>query len=180
MLRRTVFGLIVFGGCGEKRDPFPMSTLSADTEEEEEGYDDAAPTDCDDTWRVQGEGVVIQPEACIAWSPPSFEGMDWYAAASVEDGERGGCGSDCPEGDGYCATLSLDGRTNWRLPSLDELKNAALSQPEIPDVDGKLWSHKSGQGSTENAWVVDLGQPGLWLEIPKSDDAIGVRCVSSN
>ena len=86
----------------------------------------------------------------------------------------------CPDGAGYCATLNLGGLNSWRLPSLEELQQAALSQPDIPDVGGKLWSRKSGDGSTENAWVVDLSQPGLWLELPKSDDDIGVRCVTDD
>ena len=181
MSRCSVFSLFLLFGCGQSRDPFPAGTIGDETEEtDEENNSGPNPDDCMDSWTIQAEGVAIQPEACIAWSPPSEDGMNWYEAASVDDGELGGCGDDCPDGAGYCATLALNGKNDWRLPSLEELKDAAMSQPDIPDMDGKLWSRKSGQGSTSNAWVVDLGQPGLWLELPKDDDGIYVRCVSDS
>jgi len=180
MSQYVTIGFFLFIGCGEKRDPFPYASESDEASESSDGGDETPPADCVDTWNLVADEVVIQPEVCIAWSPPSAEGMTWYEAASIEDGEAGSCGNDCPDGAGYCATLNLDGRTDWRLPSFNELKDAALSRPDIPDVDGKLWSRKSGQGSTSNAWVVDLGQPGIWLELDKEDSGIGVRCVSDS
>ena len=171
-------------GCGKKREaPYAYSSGdgSEDGEEgtESNGQDDgSAPVDCGDEWSVVEDGIALQPENCLSWSPLSLESMDWYSAASVEDGELGGCESDCPEGDGHCTTLELGGRSSWRLPSFNELKEAARSGPNIPDMDAKLWSRDTGQGAPGNAWVVDLSQAGFYVELDKEDDGIWVRCVS--
>jgi len=172
-------------GCGEPRD-LPFGT-TADNEADEDseadgdgGADDGPDIDCVDVWGIEDNGIVIQPETCLAWSPLSTDKMDWFAAASAEEGELGGCGDDCPDGAGYCASLELGDRTSWRLPSFDELKDAALSDPNIPDVDAKLWSRDTGQGTSGNAWVVDLSRAGFWIELSKDDSGIWVRCVSDS
>ncbi len=177
-MKPLVFSLLFLVGCGQKRDPFPYAAQSDESSDAEEDEDGPARPDCVDTWAILEDGTTIQPETCLAWSPPSETRMTWYEAASIEDGEAGSCGTDCPNGDGHCATLTFDDKTNWRLPSFEELKAAAKSEPEIPDLDGKLWSRDSGQGSTANAWVVDLGRPGFWVELDKEDAGVGVRCVS--
>jgi len=174
-------------GCGEKRDP-PFGGWSPDGSEEDadaddngdagEGTDDGPVIACEDDWTVGADGISVQPESCLAWSPLSLDPMSWYEAASEAEGELGGCGSDCPEGDGYCATIGFAERNNWRLPSFDELKDAAKTDPNIPDVDAKLWSRETGQGAAGNAWVVNLSKAGIWLELDKEDDGIWIRCVS--
>ena len=178
-MKPLAISIFIVFGCGQKRDPFPYTVQSDESSDVEEGEQDGpVRPDCVDTWAILADGTTIQPELCLLWSPPSEDSMSWSEAASIEDGEAGGCGSDCPDGGGHCATLSFDDKSNWRLPSFEELKTAALSNPEIPDLDGKLWSRDSGQGSTANAWVVDLGQPGFWVELDKEDSGISVRCVS--
>ena len=120
-------------GCGQKRDPFPYAVQSGESSEtEEEGEDGPVRPECVDSWAILEDGTTIQPEVCLLWSPPSAGNMSWYEAASIEDGEAGDCGADCPYGAGHCATLSFDDKSDWRLPSFQELKTAALSNPEIP------------------------------------------------
>ena len=87
--------------CGAKGTNLPIGTGSntspqADDTAGPSGDDDGAQDAiCDEDWNHDEEGVAIQPESCLAWSPVSPETMDWYNAASIEDGEAGGCGSDC-------------------------------------------------------------------------------------
>ena len=171
-------------GCGQKPQGLPYGATVEDDGGEDADADgsteDGLDIECVDVWGIEDDGVVIQPETCLAWSPISQEQMDWYVAASAEEGELGGCGDNCPEGSGHCATLELGGRDDWRLPSFEELKEAAKSDPNIPDVEGKLWTRDTGQGASSNAWVVDLSKAGVWVELGKDDDGIWVRCVSDS
>jgi hypothetical protein len=175
--------LITAVGCGQKREGLPFGTTADGSEE---GSDEEAPTeedpaiDCVDVWGIEEDGISIQAETCLAWSPLSLDTMDWYEAASTEEGELGGCGTDCPDGVGYCAALDLGGRMDWRLPSFDELKEGAMSDPNIPDMDAKLWSRDTGSGTAGNAWVVNLNRAGFWVELNKDDAGISVRCVSDS
>ncbi len=187
-MKQTILLLtLMTTACGEKASSLPLGGTASSGDDTgsgaPDGDGDGGPdTVCDETWNHNEEGVSIQPEVCLAWSPLSLETMTWYDAASREEGEEGGCGSDCPtDEEGHCDTLSgLDERTDWRLPSKRELMDAAQTSPEIPDVDGRLWTLDSMSGATGNAWTVDLGRPGSAMSLGKDDDSIRVRCVSDS
>jgi len=175
-------------GCGSKGSNLPMGATPGGNAPSD---DTAGPTGndegdqesiCDEDWNHDEEGVAIQPESCLAWSPLSPESMDWYTAASIEDGEAGGCGSDCPtESESFCTTLNgLGGRNDWRLPSKRELMDAAQASPNIPDLEGRLWSRDTASGATGNAWTVDLSRAGSTMSMSKEDDGVWARCVSDS
>ena len=173
--------------CGGKSTSLPIGQTASsgdDTATEANGDGDGGGTVCDDdAWNLNEAGVGIQPEVCLAWSPVSMETMTWYDAANLEEGEAGGCrGDDCPpDSEGYCDTITgLGDRTDWRLPTKRELMDAAQSEPQLPDLDGRLWTRDSADGATGNAWTVDFGRPGSAMSLGKDDDGIAVRCVSDS
>ena len=183
-MRHLFLAVTTAFGCGSASTNLPIggSTGSADTGQLAADGDGSDPI-CADQWNHGEEGVATQPETCMAWSPLSMETMSWYEAASRSEGEAGGCSDDdCPpDAAGYCDTLaSLGGRNDWRLPTKAELMDAAKTAPEIPDVDGRLWTRDSANGATGNAWTVDLGRPGSSMSLSKDDDGIAVRCVSDS
>jgi len=175
-------------GCGAKSTNLPVGagsdagSLSDDTAGPSGNDDGGQEAICDDVWNLDDEGVAIQPESCLAWSPIALESMDWYNAASIEDGEAGGCGTDCPsEAETFCTTLEgLGGRSDWRLPSKRELMDAAQAGPNIPDLDGRLWSRDTASGATGLAWTVDLSRAGSSMSMSKEDDGVWARCVSDS
>jgi hypothetical protein len=174
---------IFWMACGDKGTNLPIGVGSADDTAGPSANDEGGPQPtCGDDWSLDEEGVTMQPEVCLAWGPLSLESMDWYSAASIEDGEAGDCGSDCPsEAESFCTTLEgLSGRSDWRLPSKRELMDAAQAYPNIPDLDGRLWSRDTAAGATGNAWTVDLGRAGSSMSMSKEDDGVWARCVSDS
>ena len=178
----TFLSLLSAVGCSSKESALPFGGTADSTESssDDTSSSNTGTGDCGDEW-TESDGVHIQPGTCLAWSPRSEETMDWYSAVSSEDADRGGCGSDCPdEGSvGYCTIFdAMDGRTDWRIPSKEELKQASYEYPEFDNVEGRLWSRDTGSGSTSNAWTVDLSRAGAWMEMVKDDEGNSVRCVS--
>ena len=168
-------------GCGDKQAVFPSGTTADTAAPSNTDADGASPASCGDAWEVDDNGIAVEPEACRSWSPRSVQPMNWYSAASTTDAEAGGCGSDCPEeGLSYCDTLAGLGGLNWRLPSEDTLMAAAKRNPDMDDVDGRLWSRDTATTSISSAWTVDLGRAGTSIFLDKSDAGIFVRCISTN
>ncbi|NND83207.1 MAG: DUF1566 domain-containing protein [Gammaproteobacteria bacterium] len=85
----------------------------------------------------------------------------------------------------YCAGLTLDGKSDWRLPDVVELQSIVdYGQATAPTIDGvaftgtnssSYWSASSGASSSGSAWFVgfDLG---IVFAFVKTND-IFVRCV---
>ena len=185
-MHRLFLVSLLTAGCGSKSTSLPIGGSFAASDTGEPGTiadDDNPDVVCDDEWNHNEEGIATQPEACLLWSPVSMETMSWYDAASLSEGQAGGCSDDdCPpDALGYCGTLQdLGGRSNWRLPTKAELMAAARTAPEIPDVDGPLWTRDSATGATGNAWTADLGRSGSSMSRSKEDDGIAVRCISDS
>jgi hypothetical protein len=67
----------------------------------------ASPTDCEESSDA-GPCTWLDPSTGLTWQDPLFaERRDWSSAASA------------------CAELTLQGRHDWRLPTLDELRSLA-------------------------------------------------------
>ncbi len=84
----------------------------------------------------------------------------------------------------YCQDLSLNGRTDWRLPNVDELltildrskKNPAADKSMFPDIHSSgYWSSATHASNIGNAWYVYFGGGDVY-NIYKSA-SIYVRCV---
>lgn len=175
--------LLILAACGSDPDgglPVGASDAGDSTSDDaDEGTPDQ-PCGEGSQWIVDDDGVSNDPSSCLSWSPRSSFTMSWYEAASEDDGAAGDCGSDCPEEEtAYCAALgSLGGRSDWRLPSKRELMDAAKTNPDIPDVEGKLWSRDTNVSAIGNAWTVDISRAGATMSLDKEDGGIWVRCVS--
>ena len=159
--------------CGGDSKTPPVGSTSGDGSDGSNGSSNTV--DCDDEWTTEEDGTHVQPESCLRWSQRSPTQMTWYEAASEADGLAGNCGSDCPDpGDGYCANLG----DPWRLPTIDELKDAAKTYPEIEDGDGWLWSRDTSSFISENAMTGNLERAGVSMQSDKASTEEWVRCVS--
>jgi len=124
----------------------------------------------------------VTARAQATWTDPAT-GLMWARADSGEDQNWKQAGA-------YCAHLKLDGYSEWRLPTIDEL--AAIYDPtqwvgcgnrikgEI-DISGSMnWSSSAGKASGE-AWVFNflIGKKASKPLVPiqKEDIAIRALCV---
>ena len=77
-----------------------------------------------------------------------------------------------------CADLSLNGNTDWYLPSKDELALMYANMDPSGFVDGKYWSSTEFNGNDNYAWAQDFGSGGL-IEGYFKGDAHHVRAIRS-
>ena len=124
--------------------------------------------------------VLVEPMACLAFSP-RIDGVDWHATVSAAEAEAGGCGTVCDDDEtDTCATLGdVDGFTGWRSPTAEELEDLSLLSPPYDDdsLGGSLWTLETGSFDPSLALVVDLGQPGMSVQIDKTA-SLAARCVT--
>ncbi len=117
----------------------------------------------------QEPSTWIDPETRLEWQRESPGEMSWY------------------EAQGYSKSLSLDGKRDWRLPSLAELesllnrtKARADGRPpmreEVPFRDHlSYWSSTTFEHHTKNAWIVMFD--GAYVLSYYKSNLYYVRCV---
>jgi hypothetical protein len=111
----------------------------------------------------------IDPKTGLEWQYESPGRMSWFEARS------------------YAASLCLDGKTDWRLPTLIELESLLdrtkarsdgrpFVREEIPFGDNlSYWSSTTFEGQTKAAWIVAF-DGGYVLSYYKTN-LYHVRCV---
>jgi hypothetical protein len=157
--------LIFFLSCGDKN-----ADTSTSTDDTQSSVDS-----CPSSWEQDGE-LWIDPVKCIIWSP-MFNDITWYEAVSSEEAVSGGCNQICdndPEIN-YCGDLELQGITNWRVPSIEELEDIVMRTPPFV-TEGYIWSNSSDT-MDEMAWSVDLSDAGMSIAAMKSNSQ-NLRCIA--
>jgi formylglycine-generating enzyme required for sulfatase activity len=114
-------------------------------------------------------GTWIDPKTGLEWQCESPGEMTWYNAQE------------------YAATLSLDGKNDWRLPTLAELESLLdrnKARPEgRPPMRGEVpfrdehsyWSSTTFERDTKNAWILMFD--GAYLLSYYKTNLYRVRCV---
>ncbi len=109
------------------------------------------------------------PKTGLEWQCESPGEMSWYEAQE------------------YAGTLVLDGKTDWRLPSLAELESLldrtktrsdgrAVMREEVPFRDERsYWSSTTFERDTKTAWIVMFD--GAYLLSYYKSNRYWVRCV---
>ena len=152
---------IVHFGCGDK-DGFNVPSNS-NTSNDIDGNSD----DCPSSWETI-DGGWLDPKRCLAWSEVSND-LTWYEAISTTESSNDQSDTD------YCAELNIDGYSNWRVPTVDELRDVSLRNHPFTNTSGDLWSSTKDPASSL-VWTVNLDQPGMEVLLNPSDTAL-VRCV---
>ncbi|MEI6260846.1 MAG: DUF1566 domain-containing protein [Deltaproteobacteria bacterium] len=114
-----------------------------------------------------GDGTVTDTFTGLTWQKASSFGKTWEQALA------------------YCESLSLGGYTDWRLPTIKELRSLAdysRNSPAIntvyfPDTTGSCyWSSSTTDVYGTGALLVDFGI-GVGCRFSKDDDSSYVRAV---
>jgi hypothetical protein len=112
-----------------------------------------------------GNGTVTDTSTGLMWQQETPDGYKtWEQALS------------------YCENLTLGGHTDWRLPTINELRslvdytrNPAINTTFFPDAEDS-WSSTTDASHPNWAWVVDFWSGGD-NDYDKSYDYSNVRCV---
>ena len=116
--------------------------------------------------------------APLTWKDPKT-GLEWQCESPGEMSWH--------EAQGYAASLSLDRKDDWRLPTLAELETLLdrakvrsdgrpLVREEVPFRDElSYWSATTFEHDTKNAWIVMFD--GAYLLSYYKTNSYYVRCV---
>jgi len=116
-----------------------------------------------------------------------FSGMQWQ-----DNDESKSTKKTWKDAKNYCSTLTLDGKSDWRLPSLSELRYLVDFRDKLHKLPtDTYWSsedfyHSGASSSGMEARVVRFGLSGYsWRSYGKVDDfyidaKMNVRCIKGN
>lgn len=118
-----------------------------------------------------GEPGIQNPPA---WKDPKT-GLEWQCGSPGE--------MTWHEAQAYAESLSLDGKKDWRLPTLAELeslldrtKYRPVMREEVPFRDHlSYWSSTTFECHTKNAWIVMFD--GAYVLSYYKNNSYYVRCV---
>ena len=125
-------------------------------------------TDCS---RDDAKNVVICADQELG-------GLMWQDGADIFNGSE-------DEAKKYCEDLNFAGFSDWRLPSMSELRSIANKSREPAIKEGFenvksdfYWSSTKVDDELSKAWFVNFGAGnGVWLAM---QDRFFVRCVRNN
>jgi hypothetical protein len=120
-------------------------------------------------WGSRKKATWVDPKTGLEWQCESQGKMTWTEALA------------------YAKSLSLDGKEDWRLPTVAELetlldrsilynKARPVVRKEVPFRDAlSYWSSTTFAENTQNAWIVMFD--GAYVLSYYKSNAYHVRCV---
>jgi hypothetical protein len=159
---------LAYGGPCTTNDDCPSTATCCDGSNES----------CDGTRLPSGDGAntgefLVSTDGLTVTD--TVTGLVWQCGTS---------GYAWPEAKAYCAQLTLDGLSDWRLPAVMELRTVVDFTRILPSIDptafanagpGVFWTSSPSAFSPGNVWVVDFNY-GLSDNIGVGNGD-GVRCV---
>ncbi|MBN2825522.1 MAG: DUF1566 domain-containing protein [Campylobacterales bacterium] len=124
--------------------------------------------------------VVVDVATAFVWQDASYTQSELDAYSSGESVNKVQSFEGAID---YCATLILDGYSDWRLPNFNELYLLAERNVTAPSINvvfenapvGKYWSSTTSADQSSQGWIVDFEQGNSEL-LDKSSNAY-VRCI---
>ena len=141
-------------------------------------------TSASDIVRDEITGLMWQDDADVATLT-----KPWLTESNYQSCENNTSAPECYDVSGdtassYCTNLTLDGYTDWRVPTQEELEgivdyavsNPAIDTTTFSNTSSKLyWSSLTKDGSPTSAWIVFF-QYGSTYDVPKNQLNY-IRCV---
>ena len=117
----------------------------------------------------ESRGVVIDDKTGLIWQENKGADKTWQEAIV------------------YCDELILADRSDWRLPNIKELQSIvdrdrvdpAIHNSFINNVQGYYWSSTTYLDDSSKAWTLDFNNGKNYPFREKTEDWVGVKCVSS-
>ncbi|RJO60157.1 DUF1566 domain-containing protein [candidate division WS5 bacterium] len=133
------------------------------------------------SYAANGDGTVTDNVTGLMWQQVSDTQMyNWYTASGAYNPIYN------PESADLCASLSLGGYSDWRLPNEFELMgivNYGIHYPSIDPIFANsvlneyYWSSSSYVNNPYSAWSVGFGNGDVLYQFYKSYSGLRVRCV---